>query len=82
MWLAVHLCKHIALLKECIILVQIYKHRTPPEWKISNQAPRTKHKAQRPKYKDQRPSSFYTNNLLDLSDNFNQVFLVFHYRLN
>ena len=80
MWLAVHLCKHIALLKECIILVQIYKHRTPPEWKISNQAPSTKHKDQSPKTKGR--SSFYTDNLLDLSDNFNQVFLVLHYRFN
>jgi hypothetical protein len=26
--------------------------------------------------------AFYTNNLLDLSDNFDQVFLVLHYRFN
>ena len=28
------------------------------------------------------PLPLHTNNLLDLSDNFNQVFLVLHYRFN
>ena len=45
-------------------------------------AQNTKYKAQRPKSQDQRPSSLHTDNLLDLSDNFNQVFLVLHYRFN
>ena len=39
-----------------------------------------KHKDQSPKTKDR--SSLYANHLLDLSDNFNQIVLVLHYRFN
>jgi hypothetical protein len=64
MWLGVHLCQHIALLR----------------LEDFNQSLSTKHKDQSPKTKGR--SSFHTDNLLDLSDNFNQVVLVLHYRLN